>query len=76
MKKRLGKTDNYKNNLERLRSKGFIDPLTTELIQVYYRCLSNIAVHAKGEAPPGFYEAQMGYGITLIMLQYFADKLP
>jgi hypothetical protein len=77
MKKRgLGETNNYKNNLERLKSKGFIDPLTTELIQTYYRCLSNIAVHAKGEVPPGFFEAQMGYGITLIMLQYFADKLP
>jgi hypothetical protein len=77
LKKRgLDKTDNYKNDLERLKSKGFIDSITTELIQTYYRCLSNIAVHAKGEVPPGFHEAQMGYGITLIMLQYFADKLP
>ncbi len=75
-KRGLEETNNYKNNLERLKSKGFIDPLTTELIQTYYRCLSNIAVHAKGEVPPGFHEAQMGYGITLIMLQYFADKLP
>lgn len=75
-KRGLEETNNYKNNLERLKSKGFIDPLTTELIQAYYRCLSNIAVHAKGEVPPGFHEAQMGYGMTLIMLQYFADKLP
>jgi hypothetical protein len=75
-KRRLEKTNNYKNDLERLQSKGFIDPLTTELIQTYYRCLSNIAVHSKGEVSPGFHEAQMGYGITLIMLQYFADKLP
>jgi hypothetical protein len=76
MKKRLGKTGTYHSDLERLKSKGFLDPLTTELIQTYYRCLSNIAVHAKGEVPPGFHEAQMGYGLTLIMLQYFADKLP
>lgn len=75
-KRGLEKTNNYKNDLERLRSKGFIDSITTDLIQTYYRCLSNIAVHAKGEVPPGFHEAQMGYGITLIMLQYFADKLP
>lgn len=75
-KRGLEKTNNYKNDLERLQSKGFIDLITTELIQTYYRCLSNIAVHAKGEVPPGFHEAQMGYGITLIMLQYFADKLP
>ena len=77
MKKRgLDKTNNYKNDLEKMASKGFIDSITKELVQTYYKCLSNIAVHSKGEVEPGFYEAQMGYGMTLIMLQYFADKLP
>jgi hypothetical protein len=77
MKKRgLEQTNNYKNDLERLKSKGFVDSETTELIQTYYRCLSNIAVHSKVETEPGFYEAQMGYGITLVMLDYFANKLP
>jgi len=76
LKKRLlEETNNYKNNLERLKSKGFIDSLTTELMQTYYHCLSGI-VHGEAEVKPGFYEAQMGYGMTLIMLQYFADKLP
>lgn len=75
-KRGLEKTNNYKNDLERLKSKGYLDPETTKLIQTYYRCLSNIAVHEKGEVEPGIYEAQMGYGITLIMLQYFTNKLP
>jgi len=77
MKKRgLEKTNNYKNDLARIESKGYLDSETTKLIQTYYRCLSNIAVHEKGEVEPGIYEAQMGYGITLIMLDYFANKLP
>jgi hypothetical protein len=77
MKKRgLEKTNNYKNDLERLESKGFLDLEITGLLQTYYKCLSIIAVHEKGEVEPGFYEAQMGYGMTLIMLQYFIDKLP
>lgn len=76
MKKRgLEQTNNYKNNLERLKSKGFVDIDTTELLQSYYHCLSTLGVHEKG-TPPGFYEAQMGYGITLIVLDYFANKLP
>lgn len=76
MKKRgLKKTDNYKNDLERLRSRGHLDPETTQLLQSYYRCLSDIGVHEKG-TPAGIYEAQMGFGITLIMLDYFANKLP
>jgi hypothetical protein len=75
VKRGLEKTDNYKNDLERLKSKGHLDPDTTQLLQSYYRCLSSIGVHEKG-VPPGIYEAQMGYGITLIMLGYFADKLP
>ena len=77
MKKRgLKKTNNYKNDLERLRSKGYLDSETTKLLQSCYRCLSNIGVHEKGEVEPGIYEAQMGYGIILIILQYFANKLP
>jgi len=75
-KRGLEQTNNYRNNLERLRSKGFLDSETTEMLQSYYRCLSNIAVHEKGEIKPGIYEAQMGYGITLVMLDYFANKLP
>ncbi len=77
MKKRgLEQTNNYKNNLERLKSKGYLGSETTRLLQSYYRCLSSIAVHEKGEAETGIYEAQMGYGTTLIMLDYFANKLP
>ena len=77
MKKRgLEQTNNYKNDLERLRSKGYLDKETTKLLQTYYRCLSNIAVHQRGEVQPGIFEAQMGYGITLIMLDYLANKLP
>jgi hypothetical protein len=76
MKKRgLEKTDNQKNNLERLKSRGHLDPDITQLLQSYYHCLSTIGVHEKG-VPPSFYEAQMGYGMTLIMLDYFANKLP
>ena len=76
MKKRgLEQTNNYKNDLERLRSKGYLDPETTKLLQTCYRCLSNIGVHERG-IEPGIFEAQMGYGITLIMLDYFANKLP
>ncbi|MGD0028081.1 MAG: hypothetical protein ABSC91_03985 [Candidatus Bathyarchaeia archaeon] len=76
MKKRgLEQTNNYKNNLERLKAKGFVDADTTQLLQSYYHCLSTLGVHEKG-TPPGFYEAQMGYGITLIILDYFANKLP
>lgn len=77
MKKRgLEQTNNYKNDLERLKSKGYLGSETTKLLQSYYRCLSSIAVHEKGEAETGIYEAQMGYGTTLIMLDYFANKLP
>lgn len=75
-KRGLEKTNNYKNDLERLQSKGFLDKITTELIQTYYRCLSNIAVHSKGDVPPGLHEAELGYAITLIMLRYLTDKLP
>ena len=76
MKKRgLEQTNNYKNNLERLKAKGFVDADTAQLLQSYYHCLSTLGVHEKG-TPPGFYEAQMGYGITLIVLDYFANKLP
>jgi len=77
MKKRgLEQTNNYKNDLERLKSKGYLGSETTRLLQSYYRCLSNIAVHERGKAETGIYEAQMGYGTTLIMLDYFANKLP
>lgn len=77
MKKRgLDKTNNYKNNLERLRSRGHLDVETTNLLQSYYRCLSNIGVHERGAILAGIFEAQMGYGTTLIILQYFANKLP
>jgi hypothetical protein len=76
MKKRgLGKTNNYKNDLERLKSKGYLDTDTTKLLQSYYRCLSNLGTHEKG-VKPSIFEAQMGYGTTLIMLDYFANKLP
>jgi competence protein ComGC len=75
-KRGLEQTNNYKNDLERLSSKGYLDDETTDLIQTYYRWLSNIAVHGKSAVEPGFYEAQMGYRITLIMLEYFANKLP
>jgi len=74
-KRGLEKTSNYKNDLERLRSRGHLDVETTKLLQSYYHCLSNIGVHERG-APVGIFEAQMGYGTTLIMLQYFANKLP
>lgn len=74
-KRGLEKTSNYKNDLERLRSRGHLDVETTKLLQSYYRCLSNIGVHERG-APVGIFEAQMGYGTTLIMLGYFANKLP
>jgi len=77
MKKRgLEKTSNYRNDLDRLRSKGYIDIETTKLLQSYYRCISNIGVHERGEVPAGIFEAQMGYGMTLIILDYFANKLP
>jgi hypothetical protein len=76
MKKRgLEQTNNYKNNLERLKARGFVDADTTQLLESYYHCLSSLGVHEKG-TPPGFYEAQMGYQITLIVLDYFANKLP
>ena len=75
-KRGLEQTNNYKNDLERLKSKGYLDKETTNLLQTYYRCLSNIGVHEKVATPAGIFEAQMGYGITLIMLDYFANKLP
>jgi len=74
-KRGLDKTNSYQNDLERLKSKGYLDKDTTELLKSYYSCLSIIGVHEKG-AKPGIFEAQMGYGITLIMLDYFANKLP
>jgi hypothetical protein len=73
-KRGLAQTNSYQNNLERIKSKGYLDPETTKLLQTYYECLS-IIVHEKG-VKPGIFEAQMGYGITLIMLDYFANKLP
>ena len=77
MKKRgLEKTSNYRNDLDRLRSKGYLELETAELLKSYYRCISNIGVHEKGRIPVGIFEAQMGYGTTLIMLDYFANKLP
>lgn len=77
MKKRgLDETNNYRNNLERLKSKGYLDSHTTELMQTYYRYLSNIAVHEKGEVEPGIHEAQTGYAITLIIMDYFINRLP
>jgi len=76
MKRRaLEHTDSYTHDLERLRSKGILDPDTTELIEKHYHLLSNVGVHEKG-AKPGFYEAEMGFGMTLIILDYFANKLP
>jgi len=74
-KRGLEQTNNYRNNLDRLRARGYLDPDTTQLLQSYYHCLSTIGVHERG-VPPGFYEAQMGYGITLTVLDYFANKLP
>jgi len=66
MKKRgLEQTNNYKNDLARLRSKGYLDKETERLLHTYYRCLSDIAVHEKGEVEPGIFEAQLGYGMTL-----------
>lgn len=77
MKKRgLKQTNNYKNDVDRLRSKGYLDTETAKLLQSYYRCISMIGVHEKGETPAGIYEAQMGYGITLIILEYIINKLP
>jgi hypothetical protein len=77
MKKRgLNQTNNYKNDIDRLRSKGFLDIETARLLQSYYRCISNIGVHEKGESPAGIFEAQMGYGITLIIFDYLINKLP
>ena len=73
-KRGLSQTNSYHNNLERIKSKGYLDPETTKLLQTYYECLS-IIVHEKG-VKPGIFEAQMGYGMTLIMLDYFANKLP
>lgn len=75
-KRGLGQTDNYKNDLERLRSKGYLGNETADLIKTYYRWLSNTAVHDRGEVEPGFYEAQIGYRMTLAILDYFANKLP
>lgn len=75
-KRGLEKTNNCKNDLERLKSKGYLDAETTRLLQSSYRCLSNIGVHEKEEIQAGIFEAQMGYGITLIILDYFANKLP
>jgi len=46
------------------------------LLQSYYRCLSSIGVHAKGEIEAGIYEAQMGYRVTLVMIDYLVSKLP
>jgi len=77
MKKRgLKQTNNYKNDLARLRSKGYLDKETEKLLHSYYLCISNIAVHEKGEIEPGIFEAQLGYGMTLIILQYLMNKLP
>lgn len=73
-KRGLAQTNSYHNNLERIKSKGYLDPETAKLLQTYYECLS-IIVHEKG-VKPRIFEAQMGYGITLIMLDYFANKLP
>lgn len=75
-KRGLKKTDNYKNDMERLKSKGYLDEDTNALIYTYYHCLSSLGVHEKGDVKPGFYEAQMMYGITLIVLDYFTNKLP
>jgi len=73
-KRGLAQTNSYHNNLERIKSKGYLDLETTKLLQTYYECLS-VIVHEKGVSP-GIFEAQMEYGITLIMLDYFANKLP
>lgn len=75
-KRGLEKTNNYKNNLERLKSKGYLDKHITKLLENYYRYLSEIAVHERAVIPPGIFEAQMGFGITLTILDYLANKLP
>lgn len=77
MKKRgLEQTNNYKNDIERLGSKGFLDPETAKLLQSYYRCISIIGVHEKVKTPAGIFEAQMGYGLALIIIDYLNNKLP
>jgi hypothetical protein len=76
MRKRgLKLTNNFKNNIERMGARGYLDPDTTQLFQSHYQFLSTIGVHERG-IPPGIFEAQMGFGITIIILDYFANKLP
>jgi len=74
MKKRgLSKTDTTGHDLDRMTSKGFFGEDIAGVFKSYYHFLSNVGVHEKG-GKPGFYEAQMGYGIALIVLDYMADK--
>lgn len=75
-KRGLEQTNNYHNNLERLMSHGYLDKDTTALLQTYYHCYSTIGVHDKGEIKAGIYEAQMGYRMTLVMIDYLISKLP
>jgi len=74
MKKRgLPETDTTGHDLDRMASKGFFGEDIAGVFKSYYHFLSNVGVHEKG-VKPGFYEAQMGYGIALIVLDYMADK--
>lgn len=74
MKKRgMKKTDAIGHDIDRLMKKGFLDEDVANVFRSYYHFLSNIGVHERG-VRPGIYEAQLGYGFTLIALDYFADK--
>mgnify|MGYP001075979541 CR=1 FL=1 len=74
MKKRgLPQTDTTGHDLDRMASKGFFGEDISEVFKSYYHFLSNVGVHEKA-GKPSIYEAQMGYGITLIALDYMSDK--
>jgi hypothetical protein len=75
-KRGLKQTNNYKNDVERLRSRGYLDKETAKLLQSYYQCISNIAVHEKVTQTPSMFEAQLGYRMTITILDYFINKLP
>jgi len=70
----LEETDSIAHNLDRLKSKGFLDVDTAEMLKECYSYLARVGTpHEKG-AEPGLLEAHLSLNVTLTILDYLMSR--
>lgn len=70
----LEKTDRFHNDLERLKSKGYLDNDIVNLLQKCYDYLAIVGTpHEKGSVP-GLLEANLSLNITLTILEFLTNR--